>query len=66
MKVYFGFLVAGSSLYLSKSFGGDWGVLLGLLGLIFGLLLVLYYLVELHKPITKLLNTSGKAIKPTN
>lgn len=57
-KIYVGYAIAGVSLYLAKKFGGDWGWLLALIGLISGYFWVMHYLFSLEKPIRKILDTS--------
>jgi len=59
-KVFVGYAIAGGSLVFAKKFGGNWGWLLALVGIIIGYFWVMHYLLNLDKPIKKLLKTSNK------
>lgn len=58
IKISFGYVIVGISIYFAKLFGGNWGWLLALVGLIAGGFWVLYYFLSLEKPIKQLLSTT--------
>lgn len=57
-KVYVGYVIAAVSLYLAKKFGGDWGWLLALIGLLAGYFWVMHYILSLEKPIRQIIVAS--------
>lgn len=56
-KVYVGYIITGIAILAGRKFGGEWGWLIALIGLIFGYLWVMNYIFSLTDPIKNLLNT---------
>lgn len=59
IKLCVSYVVVGLSLFLGHKLGGSWGLLLGLLALIFGCIWAWFCLVALEKPIKTLLATDA-------
>lgn len=59
-KIFIGYAIAGLAITFARIFGGDWGWLLVVLGIIFGYFWVIHYLLNLHKPIKALLSSPNK------
>lgn len=57
-KIYIGYAIAGVSLFLAKKFGGDWGWLLALIGLLLGYFFAMHYIFALEKPIKNIIGAS--------
>jgi len=57
-KIYIGYAISGISLFLAKKFGGSWGWLLALIGLLSGYIWVMHYILSLEKPIKEMIKAS--------
>ncbi|MGD9860860.1 MAG: hypothetical protein AB7S90_12470 [Marinobacterium sp.] len=59
-KTFFGYLIAGISLYFALKFGGIWGWFLAFVGLVIGYFWVMHYILKLQEPIKKLIGSYNK------
>jgi hypothetical protein len=60
-KVFVGYIIVALGVVPAKLLGGDWGYVLAFLGLVFGYLWAMHYLVSLEKPIREIASSSNKA-----